>query len=69
VAPGFANILSKMVRDNFQERYQSASEALNALNQLVNAETLKSLPSYDSSINTLSMEDSDTPTTPWDGNQ
>ena len=68
VATGFANILSKMVRDNFQDRYQSASEALNALNQLVFADKVQSLSSNDSSINTLSLEDTDTPTTPWDGN-
>jgi CHASE2 domain-containing sensor protein/tRNA A-37 threonylcarbamoyl transferase component Bud32 len=68
VAPGFANILSKMVRDNFQERYQSAQEALDALNQLISAENIPSISSDNSSINTLSLDESDTPTTPWNNN-
>lgn len=67
VAPGFANILNKMVRDSFQDRYQSATDALNALNKLISADNIQSLPLGDS-INTLSLEDSDIPTTPWDGN-
>jgi CHASE2 domain-containing sensor protein/tRNA A-37 threonylcarbamoyl transferase component Bud32 len=68
VAPGFATILSKMVRDSFQERYQSASEALDALNKLISSENLQPPSSNDSSINTLPLDDTDTPTTPWNGN-
>ncbi|MEA5572259.1 serine/threonine-protein kinase [Calothrix sp. UHCC 0171] len=67
VSPHFAQILNKMVSDNFQKRYQSASEVLEALNQLGIAESIESLSSENSSINTLSLDDSDNPTTPWDG--
>jgi CHASE2 domain-containing sensor protein/tRNA A-37 threonylcarbamoyl transferase component Bud32 len=63
---GFANILNKMVREDYQERYQSASEVLQALNQLV-MDSIESSSNYDSSIDTVSLEDSDTPTAPWDG--
>lgn len=67
VSPSFANILSKMVRDNYQERYQTASQALESLNQLIISEKLQFPTSENSSLNTLSLDDSDTPTTPWDG--
>ena len=33
VSPNFASVLDKMVRSNFRERYQNASEALQALKQ------------------------------------
>ncbi|MBF2066817.1 MAG: CHASE2 domain-containing protein [Calothrix sp. C42_A2020_038] len=66
VSPGFASVVNKMVRDSFQERYQSAREALDALNKLINDGNLQSLFLDDSTINTLSVEDSHTPTTPWD---
>jgi CHASE2 domain-containing sensor protein/predicted Ser/Thr protein kinase len=63
----FVEILNKMVCDSFQKRYQSASEVITALNQLILSEKIMSPSSENSSINTLSLNDSDIPTTPWDG--
>ncbi len=62
---GLANILNKMVREDYQERYQSASEVLQELNQL--SQNIQSSSNQDSSIDTLSLEDFGTPTTPWQG--
>ncbi len=61
---GLANILNKMVREDYQERYQSASEVLQALNQL---SYIQSSSNIDSSIDTLCLDNSDTPTIPWEG--
>ncbi len=61
---GLANILNKMVREDYQERYQSASEVLQALNQLSN---IQSSSNIDSSIDTLCLDNSDTPTIAWEG--
>jgi CHASE2 domain-containing sensor protein/tRNA A-37 threonylcarbamoyl transferase component Bud32 len=63
VTSGLAEILTKMVLDNYQERYQSASIALVALNQFI--ETQGYLLTKDSADNTLSFDNSDNPTTPW----
>ncbi|PAX54342.1 serine/threonine-protein kinase [Brunnivagina elsteri] len=63
----FAEVLNKMVCENFQERYQSTSEVITALNQLILSQNIESPSSDNSSINTLSLDDCDTPTTPWDG--
>ncbi len=63
----FAEILNKMVCENFQKRYQSASEVITALNKLILSQNIESPSSDNSSINTLSLDDCDTPTTPWDG--
>ncbi len=66
VSHAMAKILSTMVLENFQQRYQSASEVLKALDALITSED--SLPTDDSSMPTLPLEDdSDTPTTPWTG--
>ncbi len=60
VSHSLASILSKMVLENFQQRYQSASLALEALEELINDDTRQS------SMPTLPLEDdSETPTTPW----
>ena len=72
VNPSLALIISQMVLDDFQKRYQSATATLQALNELVGIEqhcdpTDRQLPPNDSSINTVSLEDSDNPTTPWVG--
>jgi CHASE2 domain-containing sensor protein/serine/threonine protein kinase len=66
VSYSLANILSKMVREDFQQRYQSASDALEALQDLA-GDLTQSLPKNDSSLNTISLEDSDTATKPWTG--
>ncbi|MDF5719717.1 MAG: serine/threonine-protein kinase [Rhizonema sp. PD37] len=66
VSDALAKILSKMVLEDFQQRYQSASLALEELNELINYQDTKSLSNNGLLINTLSVEyDSDTPTTPW----
>jgi len=68
VSHAMARILSKMVLENFQQRYQSASEALKALDVLITSEDKHPLPTHDSSMPTLPLEeDSDNPTTPWTG--
>lgn len=58
VSHALAQILSKMVLDE-KQRYQSASLALEALEELGISEEKHYLS------NTLSLEDSDNPTTPW----
>ncbi|MES1025264.1 serine/threonine-protein kinase [Gloeocapsa sp. BRSZ] len=60
VSHEFATVLCKMVRHDFTQRYQSALEALSALEQLVSWHT-GALKIEDSSP----VENSDTPTTPW----
>ncbi len=68
VSPDLASILSKMVLENFQQRYQSASLALEAVDELIKSDHTRPLPTDDSSMPTLPLEnDSDTPTTPWTG--
>jgi len=64
VGDSLAEILSKMVQDDFKNRYQSASEALEALDDLFNAESTYFLPQDGSS---LSLNDPEAPTTPWPG--
>ncbi|NEU76582.1 CHASE2 domain-containing protein [Hassallia byssoidea VB512170] len=59
VSHALAQILSKMVLDDFKQRYQSASLALEALDELRSSKQRH----YEAS--TLSLEDTDTPTTPW----
>jgi CHASE2 domain-containing sensor protein/tRNA A-37 threonylcarbamoyl transferase component Bud32 len=59
VSHALAQVLSKMVLDDFKQRYQSASQALEALDELRNFEY------RDYEANTLSLENTDTPTTPW----
>jgi serine/threonine protein kinase len=66
VSHSLSNILSKMVREDFQQRYQSASAALEALQELVGDNT-QTLPKDDSSLNTVSLEQPDIATTPWTG--
>jgi serine/threonine protein kinase len=66
VSHSLSNILTKMVREDFQQRYQSASAALEALQELLTDNT-QSLPNDDSSLNTLCLEEPDIATTPWTG--
>ncbi|MBN3884627.1 MAG: CHASE2 domain-containing serine/threonine-protein kinase [Nostoc sp.] len=69
VSHSLAKILSKMVRDDFKQRYQSASEALKdlealeafeALDDLVNSQSRYPTPQDDSLMNTLDELDADT---------
>ncbi|NJM72782.1 MAG: CHASE2 domain-containing protein [Scytonema sp. RU_4_4] len=65
VSHSLSNILSKMVREDFRQRYQSASQALEVLQELVGSQSKQSLLQEDL-INTLYLEEeSDIPTTPW----
>ncbi|XZF62266.1 MAG: CHASE2 domain-containing protein [Gloeotrichia echinulata DVL01] len=66
VSHPLAEIISKMVRENYKRRYQSVSEVIDALDELVSFQHRKALLKTDSPINTLSLNDSDTPTTPWE---
>ncbi|WP_017315898.1 serine/threonine-protein kinase [Mastigocladopsis repens] len=66
VSHSLSKILSKMVREDFQERYQSASAALEALQELAGSDNTQTLLEDDSSLQ-ISLEESDIPTTPWTG--
>jgi CHASE2 domain-containing sensor protein/tRNA A-37 threonylcarbamoyl transferase component Bud32 len=69
VSDAMAQILTTMVLENFQQRYQSASEALKALEILLSCEDTHSLTTTEN-VTTLSLpleDDIDTPTTPWTG--
>ncbi|WP_193197181.1 CHASE2 domain-containing serine/threonine-protein kinase [Nostoc sp. MG11] len=62
VSNSFAEILSKMVQDDFKQRYQSALEALEALGKVV------SQGRYVLQDNSsLALDDSEAPTKPWPG--
>lgn len=63
VSPELAAILSKMVRYDFTQRYQSASEVRSALEELVSS--IGSFVLDHSSTSNFSPEDLDTPTAPW----
>ena len=60
----FAKILSKMVLENYQQRYQSALEVLQALQELTTSVS-SNFSTNNSSINTVSQNDADAPTEPW----
>jgi CHASE2 domain-containing sensor protein/tRNA A-37 threonylcarbamoyl transferase component Bud32 len=64
VSNSFAEILSKMVQDDFKQRYQSVSEVLQALDEVVNFEGRNFVPQDNSS---LFLDDSEAPTKPWPG--
>jgi serine/threonine protein kinase len=64
VSPELAAVLSKMVRYDFTQRYQSASEVHSALEELVNS-SIGSFVLGHSSPSNFSPEDLDTPTAPW----
>ncbi|AFY47465.1 putative transmembrane sensor domain protein [Nostoc sp. PCC 7524] len=69
VSEAFAQILSKMVRDDYKQRYQSALAALAAIDNLDNSTEGNSLPQTDPSMKTSeSLDDSDLPTAPWPKN-
>ncbi|MEC4818661.1 MAG: serine/threonine-protein kinase, partial [Scytonema sp. PMC 1069.18] len=67
ISTSLANILSQMVREDFHQRYQSASQAFEALEEIVITENRQILIEVDSSTDTLDIEDQNTPTTPWTG--
>jgi CHASE2 domain-containing sensor protein/tRNA A-37 threonylcarbamoyl transferase component Bud32 len=65
VSDTLAEILSKMVLDDFKQRYQSASEVLAVLDELTSSQNINTVPTDKSFINTF--DDSDAPTKPWPG--
>ncbi|MBD2449917.1 CHASE2 domain-containing protein [Nostoc sp. FACHB-152] len=65
VSDTLAEILSKMVLDDFKQRYQSALEVLAVLDELTSYQNINTVPTDKSLINTF--DDSDAPTTPWPG--
>ncbi|WP_066426207.1 CHASE2 domain-containing serine/threonine-protein kinase [Anabaena sp. 4-3] len=66
VSQGFAQILSKMVRDDYKQRYQSALEVLTAIDELEHTPMQNSIPPTYPAMKTLkSSDDSDSPTAPW----
>lgn len=62
VSPELTAILNKMVRYDFNQRYQSVSEVELALEELVNSSTSFLVLDYSP---TESPEDTNTPTAPW----
>lgn len=64
VSPSLAKIFNKMVVDDYKQRYQSASQALAALDKLVNSPNGNFVSQEDLLANTLSLDNPDIPTTP-----
>ena len=60
----FAQILTKMVLENHQQRYQSATEVLQALQELTGSIS-SNFSANNSSISTVNLNDADAPTEPW----
>ncbi len=67
VSPPLAEILSKMVLEDYKQRYQSATEALEAINQLISYSDNNSVTEHNSSSKTKTspLDDPDAPTKPW----
>ncbi|MDJ0735507.1 MAG: serine/threonine-protein kinase [Nostocaceae cyanobacterium] len=66
VSDALAEILNKMVHEDFQKRYQSASQVLAALDKITGVPNQQSIP-IDESINSPVSQEEDNPTTPWLG--
>lgn len=68
-APGisqeFASILNKMVHENYQNRYESASDNLTALRSLIGSETFQLLPKDEQPLQIPDFDNPDLPTRPW----
>ncbi|MDZ8051576.1 MAG: CHASE2 domain-containing protein [Aulosira sp. ZfuVER01] len=67
VSQPLAEILSKMVLEDYKQRYQSATEALEAFSQLASYSNKNSVNENNLSIKTAPSDDPDAPTTPWNG--
>ncbi|MBW4616975.1 MAG: CHASE2 domain-containing protein [Desmonostoc vinosum HA7617-LM4] len=65
VSNSLAEILSKMVRDDFKQRYQSASAAFKVVDELITFQSRHSQLQDDSSTDTLTIEDADACTELW----
>ncbi|HLP90536.1 MAG TPA: CHASE2 domain-containing protein [Nostocaceae cyanobacterium] len=67
VSKPLAEILNKMISEDYHQRYQSASEVLTDLDNINNLPIQPNLSSNYSKLNTLSIEDdSDNPTATWE---
>lgn len=64
ISIAFTQILSKMTLDDYHSRYHSAIEVLQALYDLTDSGCSNSFAN-NSSIDTISLKDSDAPTEPW----
>ncbi|PMB52512.1 protein kinase [Fischerella thermalis CCMEE 5201] len=65
ISPALAEIISKMVQEDFQQRYQSATEPLQALNSLITRQNRYTSPHDQSLLNSVDFRESEIPTTPW----
>ncbi|MBD2356285.1 CHASE2 domain-containing protein [Tolypothrix sp. FACHB-123] len=65
VSEPLAEILSQMVLEDYKQRYQTATEALIAFEQLSTYITKNTIRQNNSSIPTAPSDDPDAPTTPW----
>ncbi len=63
VSPDLAKIISKMVLNDYQKRYQSVSEVLTAIAQLALSRHINHRDRPPT--NNINLADSDIPTTPW----
>lgn len=63
VSPALAKILSKMVLNDYQHRHQSVSEVLTAITELALSRQINY--SDRSPANSITLADTDIPTTPW----
>jgi CHASE2 domain-containing sensor protein/tRNA A-37 threonylcarbamoyl transferase component Bud32 len=66
ISQGLVAIINKMVLDRHQQRYQSATEVLEAINALIASGDIQSTQYSNAAMNLLSADESDIPTTPWD---
>ncbi|BAY27813.1 serine/threonine protein kinase with Chase2 sensor [Calothrix sp. NIES-2100] len=66
VSQTLAEILSKMVLEDYKQRYQTAIEALEAFNQLIGYTPRNYVNDNQSSIKTAPSDDPDASTTPWE---
>ncbi|BAY90476.1 MULTISPECIES: serine/threonine-protein kinase [unclassified Tolypothrix] len=65
--PALAEILSKMVLEDYKQRYQSASAALKAVEQLIGVSNRNFIPQHNPIEDiTAAIDDPDAPTTPWE---
>ncbi|MFM2064332.1 MAG: hypothetical protein RLZZ507_4003 [Cyanobacteriota bacterium] len=67
VSDALADIIKKMVLDDYKKRYKSAFEVLEALDKLPTPQDVTLSSEKDYSLNDLSVVDADAPTSHWSG--
>ncbi len=67
VSNALAQILNKMVHEDYQQRYQSTSQVLAALDEITGISNQQSPAMDESSINSPFSQEDEEPTTPWGG--